>query len=75
MKKEVMVVGVGVIVVVVGMVEEMKERKVKKLVVEEMKRVAGQGGRLGGWLVRCCRLQLEKKEKMKVRERKVGVYT
>ena len=38
------------IVVVVGMVEEMEERKVKKLVVEEMKRVAGQGGRLGGWL-------------------------
>ena len=67
-------VGVGVIVVVVGMVEEMEERKVKKLVVEEMKRVAGQGGRLGGWLGAVV-YSWRRKKKMKGRERKVGVYT
>ena len=73
--------GVGVIVVVVvGMEEEMEERMVEELVVAEM--VVGMKG---GWpkegmahcnILGCCWLagNEEGKEKMKERERKVDVY-
>ena len=49
-----LVVGVGVmLVVVVGMEEEMEERMVVEMVVEKVEKVAGQGGTMTAFLG-CC---------------------
>ena len=65
----------GVVAVVVGMEEEMKERMVEELVVNMVNRVASQGGH-GGRFLGCCRwLEEEGRKKMKERERKrVYIY-
>jgi len=56
MKKEVMLVvgvGVGFMVVVVGMEEEMEERKVVEMVVEKVEE-DGRQGKQGGCVLGCC---------------------
>ena len=68
-----------VIVVVVGMKEEMEERKMVELVVEMEGRVEKMAGQwedkgLGGLLFRWLLAGRRKKKKMKEKERKGGGY-